>query len=229
MSEMYLVRHGQASFGSANYDQLSPLGVKQSFWLGQYWAERGMTFDKIYIGAQQRHRQTAEAICEGLGQSLEFQILPGLNEYDFDALRNAWLALNPDQAPSDDSDRKAWFNILKRALLAWSEDQIPDPLPERWGEFCGRVAGSLALIQKSSFQKSSDGERVLAVSSGGPISTAVMQAMDLNAEMMIRLNMQTVNSSFHRFFFTPSNWHLASFNSYPHLDQPTRPDAITYS
>ncbi len=30
MSELYLVRHAQASFGAANYDQLSDLGHQQS-------------------------------------------------------------------------------------------------------------------------------------------------------------------------------------------------------
>jgi broad specificity phosphatase PhoE len=30
MGQIYLVRHGQASFGSANYDQLSELGHEQA-------------------------------------------------------------------------------------------------------------------------------------------------------------------------------------------------------
>ena len=30
MSEIYFVRHGQASFGSEDYDRLSPLGVRQA-------------------------------------------------------------------------------------------------------------------------------------------------------------------------------------------------------
>ena len=30
MSEIYFVRHGQASLGARNYDQLSPLGWEQA-------------------------------------------------------------------------------------------------------------------------------------------------------------------------------------------------------
>ena len=42
MSELYLVRHAQASFGAANYDQLSDLGHQQSRWLGDHLGMRGM-------------------------------------------------------------------------------------------------------------------------------------------------------------------------------------------
>ena len=34
-SKLYLVRHGQASFGEKNYDNLSPKGIKQSISLGK--------------------------------------------------------------------------------------------------------------------------------------------------------------------------------------------------
>ncbi len=34
MGTLYLVRHGQASFGSDDYDRLSPLGQRQSQRLG---------------------------------------------------------------------------------------------------------------------------------------------------------------------------------------------------
>ena len=55
MAELFLVRHGQASFGADDYDQLSGLGEQQSFWLGQYFAERHIEFDKIIIGASIRY------------------------------------------------------------------------------------------------------------------------------------------------------------------------------
>ena len=37
MSELHLVRHAQASFGSDNYDQLSDLGHRQSRLLGGHF------------------------------------------------------------------------------------------------------------------------------------------------------------------------------------------------
>ena len=52
MGNLYLVRHGQASFGADDYDQLSELGQAQALRLGEYWRERGMKFDAIYTGFQ---------------------------------------------------------------------------------------------------------------------------------------------------------------------------------
>ena len=46
MSELFLVRHAQASFGKADYDQLSELGVNQSRWLGEYFRRQGIEFTK---------------------------------------------------------------------------------------------------------------------------------------------------------------------------------------
>ena len=62
MSILKMVRHGQASAYSKNYDQLSELGYKQSYILGDYWAQRGQIFDKVFVGPLMRHKQTLEQI-----------------------------------------------------------------------------------------------------------------------------------------------------------------------
>jgi len=40
MSEIFLVRHAQASFGTDNYDELSDIGWQQSRLLGEYFFSR---------------------------------------------------------------------------------------------------------------------------------------------------------------------------------------------
>lgn len=82
MGTIYLVRHGQASFGADNYDQLSALGLQQAQQLGRYWQERGMRFDAVYTGTLQRHVQTLAGIQDGLPGLPEATALPALNEYD---------------------------------------------------------------------------------------------------------------------------------------------------
>ena len=67
MSEIYFVRHGQASLGARNYDQLSPLGWEQARWLGEYFRDRGLEFDRVVIGDMRRHRETLEGISAGMG------------------------------------------------------------------------------------------------------------------------------------------------------------------
>ena len=59
MGTLYLVRHGQASFGAEDYDQLSALGHRQCVALGQYWRERGMRFDAVLTGSLKRLRTVA--------------------------------------------------------------------------------------------------------------------------------------------------------------------------
>ncbi|MBU5895007.1 histidine phosphatase family protein, partial [Vibrio cholerae O1] len=67
MGTLYLVRHGQASFGAEDYDQLSERGTAQSQRLGAYWRERGLRFDAVYTGTLRRHEQTLAGIADGLG------------------------------------------------------------------------------------------------------------------------------------------------------------------
>ena len=66
MGTLYLVRHGQASFGADDYDVLSARGREQAVRLGEYWRARGMAFDAVITGTLRRHTQTLEGIAEGL-------------------------------------------------------------------------------------------------------------------------------------------------------------------
>ena len=66
MSVLTLIRHGQASFFDANYDQLSPVGERQMRALGEYWARRHLHFDEVCTGPrvrQERSAQLAVAAC----------------------------------------------------------------------------------------------------------------------------------------------------------------------
>ena len=47
MSTLYLVRHGQASFGTDNYDRLSAIGEEQARELGRYFVASGERIDHI--------------------------------------------------------------------------------------------------------------------------------------------------------------------------------------
>ncbi len=69
MGQIYLVRHGQASFGSANYDQLSALGGEQARLLGEWFANCGQRFDRLVTGDLQRHRQTAGSLHGSVAES----------------------------------------------------------------------------------------------------------------------------------------------------------------
>lgn len=55
MTTIYLVRHGQASFGKTNYDELSENGEAQAKILGQYFKKTITEQPLIISGAMQRH------------------------------------------------------------------------------------------------------------------------------------------------------------------------------
>lgn len=223
VTDITLVRHAQASFGSDNYDQLSELGHRQARWLGHYYAERGIRFDRILVGAQQRHRQTAEGIRETLPGSPELETHSGLNEYDFQALYNCFARQFPEQLNSGHSDRRHLYTILRRGLNAWAREELSDPAMESWGAFNDRVEAAMHCAADT------DGGKVLVVSSGGAISMAIKQVLGLDAATAINLNMQTINSAFSTFLVTRSGRHLLNFNSIPHLDTPERRGSITLS
>ena len=79
MGTLYLVRHGQASFGADDYDQLSPLGRQQAVRLGEYLRPKlqGKPLEAVLMGSLKRHRQTWEGIAEG-AQPLVFNGISGV-------------------------------------------------------------------------------------------------------------------------------------------------------
>ena len=50
MAELYLIRHAQASFGTSDYDRLSPLGCRQAGALGEYFRDCAIHIDAVYSG-----------------------------------------------------------------------------------------------------------------------------------------------------------------------------------
>ncbi|SOE91235.1 Broad specificity phosphatase PhoE [Caballeronia arationis] len=224
MAELYLVRHGQASFGAENYDQLSAVGERQAAWLGEYFAAHDIEFDRVVVGTMRRHTQTLDAILGGLGRPVkQIEQHPGLNEYNFRALFDALGNSHHDLKALANGTMRDFYNGLKQVLKLWSEDKLDGPVPETWGEFQRRVRSARQAIQQG------HGQKVLAVTSGGAMAVMAQQVLQAPAMAAIELNPQIRNSSFCRFFFNAKACHLASFNSEPHLDRPERPSFQTYA
>ena len=85
MSKIYLIRHGQASYLSDDYDNLSEKGIFQSEALGRYFEKNNIHFNKIFIGKLNRHQQTFEGFNNAFstnGKTLPNPIfLQELNEH----------------------------------------------------------------------------------------------------------------------------------------------------
>lgn len=222
MAEIFLVRHGQASYGAADYDRLSELGERQSRWLGEHFAERGIAFDRFACGTLRRHVQTLDAILEGMGSRHDYAQDAGLNEYDAQALLAARYG-SPGAAPQG-ADRREHFRRLREALYDWADGTLAGSAHEPFSAFHARVTGALETLRSDHSAK-----RLLVVSSGGPISTLVTSATGMPARMMVELNLRTRNAAFTEFHSSARGLFLASFNNVPHLDRPDRAGAVTYA
>jgi broad specificity phosphatase PhoE len=223
MGTLYLVRHGQASFGSDNYDQLSPLGHQQSLRLGEHWRAQGLVFDAVLTGTLQRQQQTWAGIAQGIGMADKASMLwPGLNEYDSEAVIQA-IHLQPLAKPDSPERYRHHFRLLRDGLLAWMKGQTqPQGMPP-YPEFLAGVTSALDHV------RASHTGAVLLVSSGGPISMAVGHVLGLAPEATIELNLRIRNSAVTEFIFNPKRHTLLSFNTLPHLGQPEHAAWMTYA
>lgn len=223
MGTLYLVRHGQASFGADDYDHLSELGQRQSVRLGEYFAQRGIHFDGLIAGTLRRHKQTLAGILQGMNRAGEHLSWEGLNEYDSDAVI-ATVHPQPLARPSSPEMVRHHFRLLRDGLAQWMAGAAsPRGMPS-YAEFVAGVAGALDHVRANHY-----GQDVLVVTSGGPIATAVGHVLGTPARSTIELNLRIRNTSVTEFAFTPKRHALVCFNAIPHLDAPGYRDWVTYS
>ncbi|MBK6006176.1 histidine phosphatase family protein [Ramlibacter ginsenosidimutans] len=223
MGTLYLVRHGQASFGAEDYDRLSELGHRQSVRLGEYFAERGIHFDGLIAGTLRRHKETLAGILQGMNRGGEHLSWDGLDEYDSDAVI---ATVHPDklQKPTSPEMVRHHFRLLRDGLAQWMAGATQPAGMPTYRDFVAGVAGALDHVRANHY-----GKNVLVVTSGGPISTAVGHVLGTPAQTTIDLNMRIRNTAITEFAFTPKRHMLVSFNAIPHLDAPAYRDWVTYT
>jgi broad specificity phosphatase PhoE len=223
MGTLYMVRHGQASFGADDYDQLSDLGSRQSVRLGEWLAHKGIRFDGLIAGTLRRHKQTLEGILEGLNHEGEHLSWDGLNEYDAQAVI-ATVHSGKLEKPASPEEYRRHFRLLRDGLAKWiAGDTQPEGMPT-YEQFMAGVAGALDHVRANHY-----GRNVLMVTSGGPIATAVACVLGAGAGAMIDLNLRIRNTSITEFAFTPKRHTLVMYNAIPHLEDPSFADWVTYS
>ncbi len=226
MGTLYLVRHGQASLGAADYDQLSPLGRRQSQQLGQYFEQKNIHFEAALTGTLRRHVQTYDGILAGMPATAAPDTLvtwPGLNEYDSEALIACVPSIHPLPHPTTPDDFKQHFRLLRDGLKLWMQgDTSPAGMPS-WVDFQNGVTSALDHVRTHCQGN------VLLVSSGGPIATALSHVLNAPMATTIDLNLRIRNSAVSEVTFTRSRHALLTFNTLPHLDHPDRTDWVTYA
>jgi len=211
LSVLLLVRHGQASWGAADYDRLSALGEEQSGVLGAALAARGVRPDLVVRGGMLRHRQTAVAAAVAGGWTGEVVEDAGWDEFDHEQM----LDLHPSGVgEGEELTRAAFQEWFEKATRRWTEGRFADEYDESFDDFCSRVDAAL----RRTVDRLGSGQTAVVVTSGGPISWVATALLGAGAEVWSRLNPVTVNASVTKVVVGRRGSTLVSFNDHSHLD-----------
>jgi broad specificity phosphatase PhoE len=205
---IYLVRHGQASFGAEDYDALSPRGFDQSTVVGAELLRRNVSFSQVRSGTLARQRDTAATALKVLGTDVPVVEDPRWNEYD-----HVDIALHhAGGAPQEDS--RAYQGLLDAALTAWTSAGDGGPCAETWPAFLARCRGALEDLVASLGK----GEHAVVFTSGGVIATLCGLLMGTPEAGLLKLNRVTVNGGITKLVSGRGGVTLLSFNEHPHFE-----------
>ena len=224
MTIIYAIRHGQASFGSSDYDRLSPLGTEQARQLGRYLDETGIRFDAVYAGTHRRQLETAAAVIEQMPGSPKTVSMAAFDEFNSGAI----LTLledghqSPEKPPHAATEafgsRAAFRSAMETAIAAAIE--TPERLaPEhRLDRFVDRVTAGITRIVSNA----PDNGTIAVFTSGGTMAVFMQIALKLTLIETVRLPWQILNTAVSVFIHDRDRMDLQSFNTTTHLDRDGR-------
>lgn len=216
MANVTIVRHAQASFGTDDYDKLSPLGHQQSEWLGAYFQAHGWSFDRVVRGDLRRHRETLAGIERVIGAH-ETVVDQRFDEFHYDPLQAEYMEATGSDAPAN---RPEFLAMMPDIFDRWSNGDLKGS-GESYHAFADRVRSGLK-------DHTEPGENLLIVTSGGVIGNVLQYVLDLSVRSTADLMLNIHNASIHRFTLENGTLRLSQFNGSPHLDPVDRAHARTY-
>jgi len=227
MSALYLVRHGQAAFGTDDYDRLTTLGEEQCRALGRHWALLDRPLSGIYSGAMRRQRLSAEIFAETSSAHSSVRptvtVVAGLEEYDHEVLLEQYAEASGDGLqPAFRRDRKAFHVLLTRALRAWLDGGIPGPEP--FNAFRERCEAALEEVIRSMGR----GRSAVVFGSAGSLAVAIQRILGIGDWDLLRLKLNFYNSGVSKLLFNDRDRVIESINSIAHLEQPATLRLITH-
>ena len=227
MRELLLIRHGQATFHAEDYDQLSPLGERQSVLLGEWMAECGAMPDLVAMGPRARHRDTALPCLHAAGISASPITLPGLDEVDHLELL---ARLRPELASpgalraamkQQADPYRAFQRLFVEALQRWTSGEHDGDYSRSWQDFRRGVLDALEqLIQ-------SPAETIWAFTSGGPIAVMAGALLQSPETKTFDLSWSLVNTGVTRLRLGSRGAQLVTYNTWPHLERTRDPSLVT--
>lgn len=215
MATIYLIRHGQASFGADDYDKLSELGCRQAQVTGQYLHECGIQFDATYSGNLLRQRETAELATASQVAAVPHEIDPRFNEIQNDEqlkyLMPEVLKVNPSVQQLVDrglSSSKDYQKVIDAVFNYWVSPQCNEPRIQSWADYSSGVRGAVTDVMR----EQGSGKTVGIFTSGGTIATVVAQVLGLSGEETYNFYEPIFNCSVTQLFYSGDKISLSYFN-----------------
>ena len=217
MGVILLVRHGQASWGAADYDVLSEVGHEQAAITGRALAGRGLVPDRVVTGTMRRHRQTAEGAMAAAGWTAEVTTDDGWDEFDHVQMLEVHGAPDGGGETMTRQQFDAWFDA---ATERWTSGRYDADYDEPFFTFTSRVESALRRTASGL----GSGDVAVVFTSGGPISWVAATLLGGGIDMWMRLNPVTINASVAKVVVGARGTTLVSLNDHSHLE----PDHLTY-
>lgn len=229
MSVIYLIRHGQASFGDGDYDRLSDLGHAQARLLGEALAPRVGTVEGVVTGTMRRHRETMDGCMAAFGSAPKPIELPAFDEYDhreviarFEPRYADEREIARDLASAEDPLRH-FQEFFVRATARWASGEHNADYAEPWPRFRARVlAGFDDLAARVSHAGTA-----LVFTSGGPIAVLAAHLIGADAARAFSLQWRFVNAGVTKIVTGRRGPAVVSLNEHAHLEVRGR-EFVTY-
>ena len=241
MTTLLLARHGQASFGQENYDQLSELGSIQAQMLGQHYASTQRSIDAIFTGSLVRQQNSARHFWDSYQSSVDTNSdISSLSAIDlnapdsyvlpqFDEFNHKDVFIKSDPAFSSqgaiaaeiakaDVPMTRLAELFDNAMQRWHGGDYDHDYLESWSQFNERAKQALEQIrlQVSKLNLSRD-STVLVFTSGGVISAITAQLLQQGSQTAYQLNKSLVNTGVTSVTLKEQESRLLSLNEYSHL------------
>ena len=215
MATIYLVRHGQASFGAENYDKLSELGGRQATGVGEYFRDHGVRFDAVYSGDLSRQRNTARLAVASQPAEVPHHIDARFNEIENDLqlkyLMPDVIKINPKieaMVNKGLSSSKDYQKVIEAVFNYWVSPVCNDTRLQSWAEFSGGARQAMSDVM----HEQGAGKTIGIFTSGGTLATIVAQILGLDGEKTYQLYEPIFNCSVTQLFYSRSKISLSYYN-----------------
>ena len=211
MGVLLLVRHGQASLGTADYDRLSDIGRRQAQVTGARLAGTDLVVDRVVSGALTRQQDTAQAVRAALGwPGSRLGVDDRLDEYDHvEVMARQATGVSLSTAAAGSEAGRALQSTLEAAIGRWISGETG--YTERHDAFIERVLDVVRRLVAAP-------GGTIAVTSGGVIAACCAQALGLPEERWPSLARLVINTSITKFISGHTGTSLVTFNDHAHLE-----------